>query len=733
MAFFAAAFGLLLHVLFWGAGLSWLITPRPWRRYWPVFTGLCGIALQSAVVWGGALLDLRGTQTYAYWAELLPVVLLALAGWRFGIRGWRRWRAFLPLMLAVVAVLNGLILPLSSASKTLTTVSLGSCDAADYAAGARVFAEFARSDRDGFIGHTEVVKVHSVDNFFDYWIRLNHFTPSAIVALNGTVAGLEPYQLISITTAVFLVLGMPLVFWLARSAFRYRPEGALLIALIYGSSPLLWYAVSHNAMSQLLAAPAIGLLTWAGVMLWRSGARARRGWPYAGLLVVGYWVVLGSYNFIITICLIPVIVYVVGQAVWRSDFRRLARWTVWMLIPLLLAGGFAYPRVAGLWERFRLFGEYDFGWRIPALSPEGWYGVIRGVNLMGYGSGWRWLLSLALLGGLAVALGVGAKRRDSRVYLAGCLVLPIVAGYVILLLEGRAQGTNSSYDAYKLFASFYPGVLAALAYGLSGLRSRRLWLRVSILAVAVGLLGANLRTAYRFVLRIENAPLVVDRALARLQLIESSTEVGSLNLLINDFWARLWANCFLLHRVHYFPTHTYEARRNTVLNGDWDLLGGLISVKLPDRYEAVPLDRPYSLVDARSPYYTHVVLGSGWHDTERLPRANTRWRWTQGNATLLINNPHRQPLNIGFRFQARSLSPRDLQVWVAGRKRRTVQIGTELSWVRIPSIVLLPGETTVELRSSMPPQPASATDRRLLGFAVYGVEVEVRKEPDPAE
>ena len=34
----------------------------------------------------------------------------------------------------------------------------------DYAAGARVLMEFARSDRDGFIGLSEVVRVMSVDN-----------------------------------------------------------------------------------------------------------------------------------------------------------------------------------------------------------------------------------------------------------------------------------------------------------------------------------------------------------------------------------------------------------------------------------------------------------------------------------------------------------------------------------------------------------------------------------------
>ena len=46
--------------------------------------------------------------------------------------------------------------------------------------------------RTGFLGLTEVVRVMSVDNFFDYWLRLNHFTPSALIALKSSVLGREP-------------------------------------------------------------------------------------------------------------------------------------------------------------------------------------------------------------------------------------------------------------------------------------------------------------------------------------------------------------------------------------------------------------------------------------------------------------------------------------------------------------------------------------------------------------
>ena len=123
------------------------------------------------------------------------------------------------------------------------------------------------------MGLTEVVTVNSVDNFFDFWMRLNHFTPSALIALNASILGREVYEITGLLTAVLLVLSMPGVFWLARAVLHYRASLSVWLALIYGLSPVTWYAVFHVAPAQLLAAQAIALITWSGVALWRRGAR----------------------------------------------------------------------------------------------------------------------------------------------------------------------------------------------------------------------------------------------------------------------------------------------------------------------------------------------------------------------------------------------------------------------------------------------------------------------------
>src|SRR5205807_2159118 len=131
----------------------------------------------SAAVWAGAHTPVAGTAVYAGWTELIPLVLLLSQALRRESRIWWSTGLRLPVSPAwlVVAVATGwmLIQPMAQPGPGLTASSLGSCDHADYAAGARVFQEFSKDDRTGFLGLPEVTHVRSADYFFDFWLRLN--------------------------------------------------------------------------------------------------------------------------------------------------------------------------------------------------------------------------------------------------------------------------------------------------------------------------------------------------------------------------------------------------------------------------------------------------------------------------------------------------------------------------------------------------------------------------------
>jgi hypothetical protein len=752
MIHFPVAFAVLAHVLFWGAGLAMLVMPRAWRRFWPVLVVPAGLALQSAVVWAGAAAGFKGTNSYAWWSEVVPATLLAVGLWRVG-RGragspasrllpqalraaWVDGQRIGVVGLTSAGVLVLLVAPLAWASKALTTISLGSCDAGDYGAGARVLQEFARTDRGGFLGLTEVVRVQSVDNFFDYWTRLNHFTPSALIAFNGSVLGCGPDELTSVVTMVLLAGSLPVVFWMARAVIGFGGGASVVVALLYGVSPLTWYAVGHVAPGQLLAAMAVALITWSGVALWRSRLTGRRGAHFAGVLAIAYWLLLGSYNFFVVLCLVPALAYAGGLTLWRGEWRKFAQWGLIMLAPLAVCAGLFAGRVAGLIERFQLLRTYDFGWKIPGLTPEGWLGLVSGPDLEPWRwAGIRWGLAALVVGLLAWATARAVAERRKKTWIAVAVTVPVLAGYGFLQWRGLQLGTNASYDAYKLFAVFYPVMLPAFCWWITLRWSRRLTEWLGVMGVAILVLLGNAVGTGMIAWRLAAAPLIVDKGLREVRKIEGMPEVASVNVLLPDMWSRLWANALLLGKPQYFLTDTYEGRWHSALKGQWDLERGIVSVRPTDGGRR-DVGGGMAAVDTRSAEFVRVALGDGWYDEESDGRTGGRWRWTKGDATWRIENPHAWPLRVVCTLDGWSLGARDLTLEVAGANGAgasapLAEAARSLSAQRVKTtfaeIVVPPGGATVRLKSMQPWMGVVGGETRALGLCVFGLEFVVRR------
>lgn len=721
MLYYLTAAAIVLHTYFWGCGLAWLVLPRRWRPFWWAYAPGLGLALQSAVVWAGAMTPVRGTNAYVWWSELLPA---GLAVWAVLRRGVVRLPA-LPRLLAVPLLMAAtgwlLLSPMAERGAwTLTSSSLGSNDHADYAAGARVFQEFSKDDREGFLGLSEVTRVGSAEYFFDYWRRLNHFTPSAVMAHNGAMLGLEPYQLVSLSGAVLVLLNLPLALLLARVAVGLRGAGLFTVGLLYGVSPLTAYGVHHGALGQFYAAQGIALLTLV-VMQTAGAARRREGLGGHGLLIsAAIWLLAGSYNFILTVALAPAAGWLLLEA-WRQRVVRPALRT-----GLVVAGAAAgvvlafWGRFDGMIERFRLFAQYDFGWAIPLLTPEGWLGVVRGTFLRPWPPEGRWLLIAAVVALWVIGVVALARRRSGAWVGAVALVLPVAAGWAMLAWEAQVRA-NASYDAYKLLAVFQPGLLAGLCgWAAAAWSGGRRW-RIEAGVVLVVLLAANLSTAQEFRRRMANPPLRVERAHVEVGRLERESRIGSLNLLIESFWARLWTNAFLLRKPHYFPTHTYEARLNTELRGEWNLVGSLVRSEPLQREDLEVVNGRFHAVRVGAPGLVEATFGAGWHQTEGL--GVNRWRWTMGEAELLLNNPSAEPLKVRLTFRGRAVSPRTLQPVLNGRPLRHGDLGDKLETLELGVATLPPGRSLLLFRSNQPPREPDASDSRDLDVALHGLVI----------
>ena len=731
MPYYFIAAGLIAHTYFWGVGAAWLVLPWRWRRWWWALAPGLGLALQSAVVWVGAHTALPGTNAYAWWSELLPLALL-LVGWsRRGLRsggqlGVSLMRSPAVLLAGIIAVGAWFLLsPMAAAGRGVTSSSLGSCDHADYAAGARVLAEFSRHDRTGMLGLTEVTHIGSAEYFFDFWLRLNHFTPSALIAHHSAIFGLEAYRLVSVTAAVFLLLNVPLVFLLSRIVAGLSAGTSLFVAGLYAISPLSAYAVHQGALGQLLATQGIGLLVVTTAMLLREAGGARQVWPLGLVMLAAFWLLAGSYNFILPVCLAQAVPWLFGRA-WlgprRWPVRRVGLVAGTALVACMI---FFWPRFAGIVERFQLFADHDYGWTVPLVTWEGWLGLVSNVYLEANPSVWRWLIMGGLAAGWVAWLVWAWRNERAKCLAAAALVLPVAVGWTILAWESLAR-SNASYDAFKLVSVFYPGLLAGLCAGLSpgapGPRSR--WTFIFMALVLAG----NLTRAEEFRRKMANPPLRVDKHLVGLGRIESMPAVAAVNLRVGLYWSRLWADAFLLRKPHYFSEPTYEGRNVTPLRGEWDLSDTMLRVFPAAETDRVDLGLNFLLVRSASVRAVRADFGAGWHAPERF--GTDQWRWTSGTGQIFLTNTQTVPMGVRLRLRAEGLRRGDkLRVECNGKPLLNADVSAVPDWTESIDLTLPPGQSVLTLGPGNEIRRQAANDERTLGIALHQLELHLRRGP----
>lgn len=720
MVYFAATTGLFFHTCFWGAGLAALVVPVRLRAWWWVFAPSCGIALQSLVVWIGVQVGLAGTNVYAWPSELLPLGLAAVALWRRRQARGRMGRMGPLIGVAVITASVGLLTvgPMALAGKGLHTSSLGSCDHADYAAGARALAEFAPDDVTGFLGQSEVIRTGSTDNFFDFWIRLNHFSPAAILAHHSSILGVEIFRLVSVFAAALFLLNLPLVWFLARLVAGLRGWRAWLFLLLYGVSPLGQYGVHNGALGQLLAVNGLALVLVMTVWTERSAGSRRGAWRSLPLFAIAYWVLIGGYHFIVVVSLAQAGTWLAGMAWLRRDLRRALR-TVGVLLAGLAVCAVAFAeRFGQIVQRFSLFEKTSFGWHIPGLTIEGWLGLVRDAGLHGWSPAWRIALGIGFAGLWAVGLVFLLRRNRRQAVTLVALVLPVAVGWTILSWESLGRN-EATYDAYKLLVVFRPGLLAGLCGGLilAAWNRRRAW----IAGLAVVVLAGNIPGAVDFVRRISHPQLRTDRHLAALGRLERHPDIGGVNIRLATDWGRLWANYFLLRKRQYFPAATYEGRNATALAGDWTLYSHPLRIMPPHEEDAIALNDFYYAVRASASPQVAAQWGGGWYDPERS--GSVQWRWAKMNGIIDLVNKNPGPVMVAIRVRASGVEHgRRLQLVKNRRLVHTGPLDPQMKWTTRVECLLPPGRSRIELRTERPGRRGSK-DKRMLSVAVSQVEI----------
>jgi hypothetical protein len=391
-----------------------------------------------------------------------------------------------------------------------------------------------------------------------------------------------------------------------------------------------------------------------------------------------------------------------------------------LLVMMALCAGLFWGRFDGLFERFRLLEQYDFGWPVPLLSPEGWLGLVRNTALQA----WPWPVRLGLSTLVTVCWLAGVlllwPRRRAYALAALALTLPVLGGWSLLAWEAQSRA-NASYDAYKLLGVFYPGLLLGLTCGLAApVRPalRRLALGLALLALA-----ANVHVAWQFARQMAEPPLRVDRSLLELRRLERMPRVTSLNLRIEDFWSRLWANALLLRKPQYFSVHTYEGRLNSPLRGAWDLSDSLLRSWPMGEDDRVEINAQFHAVRARAPGQVVLAFGRGWHPLEGT--GPNRWRWSEGPAVITIVNPASESVKVSLTLRVRPLQKGRLQLELGdARLGASRALNGTIQRLEYRDVILPSGPSSLVLLLDQPVGRADSDDPRQLSLALYGLTVQ---------
>lgn len=713
------AIWLSARALWWGMGLALLVTPPGLRKHaWLLMPGL-GLALQMAVVWYGVWLNLPGTDSYHIWAEAIPLGLLigALATRRRRraaktfLVGRQTW------IVGAITVTSMLLLasPLITGGNGANTISLGNCDAPDYAAGARAMQQFRFDSQEGFLGQPDVHGLPAVGGFFGYWVRLNHFGPAAMIALNSSALGVPVYKIISLLGMLFFAALVPLTYVVARVVFGHPAWIGFLASGVIGLNPFWYYATYHGSLGQLLGGLGCTAVILTGGWMLRGPPTARRLARGLPLAVLAHWIVIGSYPFMVAFAYGLLGAWCLARAIQDRSIRRLVACVASSLAVLGLCFALFPSRLIGVYTSIRFFGNAQLGWPIPRADVAGFWGMVADSSLSPLSSAWGVALNVFLLLIIFGGLVLGWRNKDREWLTVVAFAGSIVIGYAWLHYQAILRQDLSSYKAYKLLAVFYAPLLCGLLYPLKFLPRRRpIGLGLGALACVV-LIVANGYTSQRFRRNFGKFYFWVPPELAQIQTLESHPEIESINLVGEHFWNRIWSSALLMHKRQYFASETYVGRYSTELRGMWDL------------HDAKPEVIPVGALVLNSEFYLtrrtnegvvpSVELMSGWWQTEPAHR----WAGATGSEfALLLKGKQAGTFSLTLKGNPTSATQR----FTARLDGKDVPVVLDKNGeIRLPSLNLTTGAHQLVIVSSEPPKSLNPEDPRQFLYKLFGIEL----------
>ena len=186
------------------------------------------------------------------------------------------------------------------------------------------------------------------------------------------------------------------------------------------------------------------------------------------------------------------------------------------------------------------------------------------------------------------------------------------------------------------------------------------------------------------------------------------------NLLLAARPGRSWAAWFLLGNC-FVPFGVYQF---------YYYLGGI--------RDAPPPPAEYRIVNPppAAPAAAHISarFGAGWSPEEWNEQEG--WRWAAVSvAEIVLVNTGRDSVPIGISFAARSPLSRDLRLTAGNVQLWTGRVQGSLQAVRTSPMLLPPGETTLEFRTSQAPAVSAEAGHRAVTFRLERLQIDLSPAP----
>ncbi len=597
----------IMLLYFQGIGVSVFVIPKELRKYAVFIIPIIGFCITSILGWYCYFFNLPGTDTYAKYL-LIPTGTLLIYHLIGKTRNAVLGECFDSLKLNIIPMLIGLVVvllfsvPFLNHKDGLTSVSYINNDSANTASLSKYIKEFSRQDKTGLLGELDTYK-HQVETQILGGPLFNSFFAS--------LTNLKPHQVQNISFSVFFLLGIFMVYILARELFGYNKKAAWVIMAIFGLNPMLFFNNHLSFQGQIVS---LSLALCAFFVLIKAAIETtelKKLWAYLPLFVLINCGISLTYNHIFPLLFAPVVLMLVIHVSVEKSYRKGWNWVIFVSVGMILMAVLLPYRTMAIIEMTLSRLGSTGGWHFPLFTPDTIFGfTLNHVNLEAHHLSKRILLSL-IPTAVAVWGLLRCYRKDKQTFfLLFSILFTTLVFYFVYAFSGKHEEGWGGYRSYKILSFYLPLIILSGLHLFSGVEfSSRKPKAVLLSAICCIFLLVNTYSAVMITKMVMKKNQAATLDMADLEKVEKMPEVQSINILSDTCWDILWETHFLYRKKLHFKNQISYHGTFVGTKGEWDLINTKKNdLERNDEMKIITINDTYSLVKSENGSESETVV-----------------------------------------------------------------------------------------------------------------------------